>query len=190
MRSSPDIFSAAGRILVADGEMGTMLQAFDLGLDDFEGYEGCNEVLNVTRPDVVRQVHEAYLEAGADLVETNSFGTNLSALAEYDIAERIFELAEASARIARTAADRFSTVDRPRYVLGSIGPGTKLPTLGHISYAALRDAYRDNAAGLIAGGADALIVETCQDLLQTKAAIVGAKRAMAQGRDVPIVCHV
>ncbi|GAA0963463.1 methionine synthase [Virgisporangium aurantiacum] len=190
MRSSPDIFSAAGRILVADGAMGTMLQAFDLGLDDFEGYEGCNEVLNVTRPDVVRQVHEAYLQAGADLVETNSFGTNLSALAEYDIAERIFELAEASARIAREAADRFSTVDRPRYVLGSIGPGTKLPTLGHISYAALRDAYRDNAAGLIAGGADALIVETCQDLLQTKAAIVGAKRAMAAGRDVPIVCHV
>ncbi|GIJ73250.1 methionine synthase [Virgisporangium ochraceum] len=190
MRRSADIFSDAGRILVADGAMGTMLQAFDLGLDDFEGYEGCNEVLNVTRPDVVRRVHEAYLEAGADLVETNSFGANLSALAEYNIAERVYELAEASARIAREAADRFSTAGRPRYVLGSIGPGTKLPTLGHISYAALRDAYRDNAAGLIAGGADALIVETCQDLLQTKAAIVGAKRAMRAHGDVPIVCHV
>ena len=180
----------AGRVLVADGAMGTMLQAFDLGLDDFEGLEGCNEVLNVTRPDVVRQVHEAYLEAGADLVETNSFGTNLSALGEYGIAERIVELAEASARLARQAADRFSTPERRRYVLGSMGPGTKLPTLGHVSYADLRDAYRDNAAGLLAGGADALIVETCQDLLQTKAAVVGAKRAMAASRAVPLVCHV
>src|SRR4051794_10091448 len=107
----------AGRVLVADGAMGTMLQAYDLGLDDFEGHEGCNEVLNVTRPDVVRQVHEAYLEAGADLVETNSFGANLSALGEYGIAERIFELAEASARLARAAADRFSTPERARYVL-------------------------------------------------------------------------
>jgi 5-methyltetrahydrofolate--homocysteine methyltransferase len=184
------LFAGAGRVLVADGAMGTMLQAYDLGLDDFEGLEGCNEVLNVTRPDVVRQVHEAYLEAGADLVETNSFGTNLSALGEYGIAERIVELAEASARLARAAADRYSTPDRRRYVLGSMGPGTKLPTLGHVSYAALRDAYRDNAAGLLAGGADALIVETCQDLLQTKAAVVGAKRAMAAGRSVPLVCHV
>jgi 5-methyltetrahydrofolate--homocysteine methyltransferase len=191
-RSEPfaELFTGASRVLVADGAMGTMLQAFDLGLDDFEGHEGCNEVLNVTRPDVVRQVHEAYLEAGADLVETNSFGTNLSALGEYGLADRIHELAEASARIAREAADRHSTRERPRYVLGSIGPGTKLPTLGHIGYAALRDAYRDNAAGLLAGGADVLIVETCQDLLQTKAAVVGAKRAMAADRDVPLVCHV
>jgi 5-methyltetrahydrofolate--homocysteine methyltransferase len=171
--------------------MGTMLQSFDLGLDDFEGHEGCNEVLNVTRADVVRSVHEAYFAAGADLVETNTFGANLTALGEYGISDRIGELSEAAARIARQVADRHSTADRPRYVLGSMGPGTKLPTLGHIAYATLRDAYRDNAAGLLAGGADALIVETCQDLLQAKAAVVGAKRAMVGvGRDVPLVCQV
>ncbi|WP_442935124.1 methionine synthase [Micromonospora sp. CPCC 206061] len=186
------IDALADRILIADGAMGTMLQAADLDVDDdFQGLEGCNEVLNVTRPDVVRGVHEAYLEAGADCVETNTFGTNLAALGEYDIPHRIRELAEAGARIAREAADRWTTPDRPRFVLGSIGPGTKLPTLGHAPYAALRDAYQENAAGLIVGGADALIVETCQDLLQTKAAVIGSRRAMADiGRTVPLICHV
>ena len=182
----------ADRILIADGAMGTMLQAADLDVDDdFQGLEGCNEVLNVTRPDVVRGVHEAYFAAGSDCVETNTFGANLAALGEYDIPHRIFELSEAGARIAREAADRFATPERPRFVLGSIGPGTKLPTLGHAPYAALRDAYQQNAAGLIAGGADALIVETCQDLLQTKAAVIGVRRAAAEaGRRVPLICHV
>jgi 5-methyltetrahydrofolate--homocysteine methyltransferase len=182
----------ADRILIADGAMGTMLQAADLDVDDdFEGLEGCNEVLNVTRPDVVREVHEAYFAAGSDCVETNTFGANLAALGEYDIPHRIFELSEAGARLAREAADRFSTPERPRFVLGSIGPGTKLPTLGHVPYAALRDAYQQNAAGLIAGGSDALIVETCQDLLQTKAAVIGVRRAAAEaGRHVPLICHV
>ncbi|MDG4758160.1 methionine synthase [Micromonospora sp. WMMD710] len=181
----------ADRILIADGAMGTMLQAADLTLDDFDGLEGCNEILNVTRPDVVRGVHDAYLAAGADCVETNTFGANLANLAEYDIPQRIRELSEAGARIAREAADAASTPERPRFVLGSIGPGTKLPTLGHADYATLRDAYQENAAGLIAGGADALIVETSQDLLQVKAAVVGSKRAMAElGQSVPIICHV
>ncbi|MEU4474071.1 methionine synthase [Micromonospora sp. NPDC023888] len=181
----------ADRILIADGAMGTMLQAADLTLDDFDGLEGCNEILNVTRPDVVRGVHDAYLAAGADCVETNTFGANLANLAEYDIPQRIRELSEAGARIAREAADAASTPQRPRFVLGSIGPGTKLPTLGHAAYATLRDAYQENAAGLIAGGADALIIETCQDLLQVKAAVVGSKRAMAElGQSVPIICHV
>ncbi|SDY98675.1 methionine synthase (B12-dependent) [Micromonospora pattaloongensis] len=181
----------AHRILIADGAMGTMLQAADLTLDDFQGHEGCNEVLNVTRPDVVRGVHEAYLAAGADCVETNTFGANLPNLAEYGIEDRIWELSEVGARLAREAADAYATPERPRFVLGSIGPGTKLPTLGHASYATLRDAYAQNAGGLIAGGADALIIETCQDLLQVKAAVVGSKRAMAElGRQVPIICHV
>ncbi|WP_238432906.1 methionine synthase [Micromonospora tarensis] len=181
----------ADRILIADGAMGTMLQAADLTLDDFDGLEGCNEILNVTRPDVVRGVHDAYLAVGADCVETNTFGANLANLAEYDIPHRIRELSEAGARIAREAADAASTPDRPRFVLGSIGPGTKLPTLGHADYATLRDAYQENAAGLIVGGADALIIETCQDLLQVKAAVIGSKRAMAElGRSVPIICHV
>lgn len=181
----------ADRILIADGAMGTMLHAADLTLDDFDGLEGCNEILNVTRPDVVRGVHDAYLAAGADCVETNTFGANLANLAEYDIPQRIRELSEAGARIAREAVDAASTPERPRFVLGSIGPGTKLPTLGHAAYATLRDAYQENAAGLIVGGADALIIETCQDLLQVKAAVVGSKRAMTElGQSVPIICHV
>jgi 5-methyltetrahydrofolate--homocysteine methyltransferase len=179
------------RVLVADGAMGTMLQAADLSLADFDGHEGCNEVLNVTRPDVVRSVHEAYLAAGADCVETNTFGANLGNLGEYGIEDRIRELSEAGARLAREAADAWSTPGRPRFVLGSVGPGTKLPTLGHTPYARLRDAYQENAEGLLAGGADAILVETCQDLLQAKAAIIGAKRAMAQaGTTVPLICHV
>jgi 5-methyltetrahydrofolate--homocysteine methyltransferase len=179
------------RVLVADGGMGTMLQAADPSLDDFQGHEGCNEILNVTRPDVVKGIHDAYFAAGADCVETNSFGSNLGNLGEYDITERIHELSEASARLAREVADGWSTPDRPRYVLGSIGPGTKLPTLGHAPFATLRDAYQENATGLLVGGADALLVETCQDLLQAKSAIIGSKRAMAAtGRTVPLLCHV
>jgi 5-methyltetrahydrofolate--homocysteine methyltransferase len=160
--------------------MGTMLQASDATADDFEAYEGCNEILNVTRPDIVTGVHDAYLQAGADCVTTNSFGANLGNLGEYGIAERIAELSEASARLARAAADRWATPDRPRWVLGSMGPGTKLPTLGHTTFRDLRDTYQVNAEGLLRGGADALIIETCQDLLQAKAAIIGAKRAVAE----------
>ena len=167
------------RVVVADGGMGTMLQAAGPALDDFQGHEGCNEVLNVTRPDIVRGVHEAYFAAGSDCVETNTFGANLANLGEYGIVDRIEELSEAGARIAAEVAAGLSTPERPRWVLGSMGPGTKLPTLGHVSFADLRDAYRRNAAALIAGGAHALIVETCQDLLQAKAAIIGAKRAIA-----------
>jgi 5-methyltetrahydrofolate--homocysteine methyltransferase len=171
--------------------MGTMLQRYDLTLQDFQQLEGCNEILNLTRPDIVRAIHNAYLEAGVDAVETNSFGTNLSALGEYGIADRITELAEVAARIARECADAYSTPERQRWVLGSVGPGTKLPTLGHISYARLRDAYQQQVEGLIAGGIDAVLIETSQDLLQTKAAALGAKRALAYaGRDLPVIVHV
>ncbi|MDX6217685.1 MAG: 5-methyltetrahydrofolate--homocysteine methyltransferase, partial [Frankiales bacterium] len=164
---------------MADGAMGTMLQAHDLGLDDFEGHEGCNEVLNTTRPDVVRTVHDAYFEAGSDAVETNTFGCNWAALNEYGIADRNRELSLAGARLARESADAHATPDRPRWVIGSLGPGTKLPTLGHAPYALLRDAYQEASEAMLEGGADALLVETSQDLLQTKAAVVGAKRAVA-----------
>src|SRR5206468_11294128 len=126
-------------------------------------------------PDVVTGIHEAYLDAGADCITTNSFGANLGNLGEYGIAERIAELSEASARLARAAADRWTTAARPRWVLGSMGPGTKLPTLGHTTFRELRDTYQVNAEGLLRGGADALIIETCQDLLQAKAAIIGAR---------------
>ncbi|HEY8472405.1 MAG TPA: methionine synthase [Natronosporangium sp.] len=179
------------RVLLADGAMGTMLQNANPSLDDFDGHEGCNEILNVTRPDIVRSVHEAYLAAGADCVETNTFGANLGNLGEYGIADRIRELSQAGAVLAREVVDRFSTPEWPRWVIGSVGPGTKLPTLGHVAYAELRDAYQENVAGLLAGGVDAVLVETCQDLLQAKAAVLGAKRAMAEaGRTVPLICQV
>ncbi|MER0478862.1 methionine synthase [Streptomyces sp. Edi2] len=182
----------ASRVVVADGAMGTMLQAQDPSMEDFQQLEGCNEILNVTRPDIVRSVHEEYFAVGVDCVETNTFGANFAALAEYDIAERVFELSESGARIAREVADEFTaSTGQQRYVLGSMGPGTKLPTLGHAPYVTLRDAYQQNAEGMIAGGADALLVETTQDLLQTKAAILGARRALkATGTNLPVICSV
>ncbi|MFC9548430.1 methionine synthase [Streptomyces sp. NPDC056956] len=182
----------ATRVVVADGAMGTMLQAQDPTLEDFENLEGCNEILNLTRPDIVRSVHAEYFDAGVDCVETNTFGANLTALGEYDIAERVTELSEAGARIAREAADEYTARDgRARWVLGSMGPGTKLPTLGHTTFTAIRDAYQQNAEGLLAGGADALLVETTQDLLQTKASVIAARRAMeTAGFDVPLIVSV
>ncbi|MFF8386733.1 methionine synthase [Streptomyces kanasensis] len=182
----------ATRVVVADGAMGTMLQAQEPTLDDFENLEGCNEILNLTRPDIVRSVHDAYFAVGVDCVETNTFGANHSALGEYDIAHRVYELSEAGARIAREVADEYTAAGGgPRWVLGSMGPGTKLPTLGHAPYTVLRDAYQSNAEGLVAGGSDALLVETTQDLLQTKAAVLGARRALeALGADVPLIVSV
>ena len=174
------------RVVVADGAMGTMLQQHDLSLADFEDLEGCNEILNVTRPDVVRAIHDAYFDAGADCVSTNTFGANFANLGEYDISDRIYELARAGARIARESADAAGTQDRPRWVLGSVGPGTKLPTLGHVTFATLRDAYLEQVRGMLEGGVDAVLVETAQDLLQAKAAAIGAKRAYAEvGYDDP-----
>ena len=179
------------RVVVADGAMGTMLQAQDPSMEDFQGHEGCNEILNVTRPDVVRSVHEAYFDVGVDAVETNTFGANLANLAEYGIESRIEELAEAGARIARDVADERSTPDQPRWVIGSVGPGTKLPTLGHVPYATLRDAYQTQVRGMLAGGAHAVLVETAQDLLQAKAAVIGAKRALREaGSEAPLMCQV
>ncbi|NNN35752.1 methionine synthase [Streptomyces sp. S3(2020)] len=182
----------ATRVVVADGAMGTMLQAQDPTLEDFQQLEGCNEILNVTRPDIVRSVHAEYFDAGVDCVETNTFGANLTALGEYDIPERVHELSEAGARIARETADEYTARDgRRRWVLGSVGPGTKLPTLGHTTFGAIRDAYQQNAEGLLAGGADALLVETTQDLLQTKASVIAARRAMeTAGYDVPLIVSV
>lgn len=182
----------ASRVVVADGAMGTMIQAQDPTLEDFEQLEGCNEILNVTRPDIIRTVHQEYFAAGVDCVETNTFGANHAALGEYEITDRIFELSEKGVRIARDVAEEFEAEDgRMRWVLGSMGPGTKLPTLGHAPYATLRDAYQQNAEGMIAGGADALLVETTQDLLQTKASVIGARRAMeAVGVNLPLLCSV
>ncbi len=193
MSSRSDLLRRAltERVVVADGAMGTMLQAADPTLEDFQGHEGCNEILNVTRPEVVRSVHDAYFAVGVDCVETNTFGANLGNLGEYGIADRIHELALAGAQVARQAADAWSTADRPRFVLGSVGPGTKLPSLGHTTYAVLRDAYAEQVAGMVQGGVDAVLVETSQDLLQTKAAVVGAKRAIAAaGENLPVLAQI
>ncbi|MCD2144472.1 methionine synthase [Gordonia paraffinivorans] len=185
--------SMSRRVLIGDGAMGTMLQAADLTLDDFLGLEGCNEILNDTRPDVLEAIHRAYFEAGADAVETNTFGCNLSNLGDYDIADRIRELAYKGTAIARGVADEMgpSADGTDRYVLGSIGPGTKLPSLGHTTFAVIRDAYIECVIGMLEGGADAVLIETCQDLLQVKAAVVAARRAMDRvGRRIPIITHV
>ncbi len=181
----------ATRVIIADGAMGTMLQAANPTLEDFQNHEGCNEILNVTRPDVVRSVHDAYLAVGVDAIETNTFGANWANLAEYGIEDRIYELALAGASIAREAADAFSTPEKPRFVLGSLGPGTKLPTLGHTSYEHLRDAYRLASQGLVDGGVDALLIETTQDLLQAKAAVNGARLVLdSLDRDVVLIAQV
>jgi 5-methyltetrahydrofolate--homocysteine methyltransferase len=177
--------------VIADGAMGTMLQAANPSLDDFQQHEGCNEILNVTRPDIVRSVHDAYLAAGVDAIETNTFGANWANLAEYGIEDRIYELAYAGAKIAREAADAYTTPEKPRFVLGSLGPGTKLPTLGHTTYAHLKDAYRVASQGLVDAGADALLIETTQDLLQAKAAVNGAREVIEScERDVILIAQV
>ena len=179
------------RVVIADGAMGTMLQDADPTLEDFQGHEGCNEILNVSRPDIVRSVHDAYLKVGVDAIETNTFGANWANLAEYGIEDRIYELAYAGGVIAREAADAFSTPEKPRFVLGSLGPGTKLPSLGHTSYEKLKDAYYLASKGLTDSGSDALLIETSQDLLQVKAAVNGARLAISEsGRDIVLIAQV
>ncbi|HZQ79566.1 MAG TPA: methionine synthase [Acidimicrobiia bacterium] len=181
------------RVVIFDGATGTNLQQRDLGADDFGGpaLEGCNEILAVTRPAVIAELHRSFFEVGVDAVETDTFGAFPVVLAEYGIAERTFELNEAAARIAKEVASGYSTPDRPRWVVGSIGPGTKLPSLGQIDFVTLRDGYEAQIAGLLAGGADVLLVETVYDLLQAKAAIVAARRAMARaGRELPLMVQV
>lgn len=181
------------RVVIADGAMGTMLQGRELSLeDDFLGLEGCNEILNVTRPDVLADIHDAYFAVGIDAVETNTFGANWSNLSDYGIDDRIEELARKGAEIARDRAEAAEKTDgRMRWVLGSMGPGTKLPSLGHTSYDYLKQTFALQAEGLIDGGADAFLVETSQDLLQTKAAVNGCKQAIvSRGVRLPIFVEV
>ena len=179
------------RVVVADGAMGTMIQEAAPSLVDFQNLEGCNEILNVTRPDIIQGIHAEYLRSGAEAIETNTFGANFANLAEYGIEDRIEELALAGAQIARAVADQFNTTEKPRWVLGSVGPGTKLPSLGHAAFSLLRDAYQTETRGLLNGGVDAILIETSQDLLQAKSAVIGAKRAMTEtGVEVPILVSV
>ena len=192
MKISSSLRSAmAGRVIIADGAMGTMLQEANPSLADFQGHEGCNEILNVSKPELVKSVHRKYLEVGVDAIETNTFGANWANLAEYGIEDRIYELAFAGGKLAREVADEFTTDKEPRWVLGSLGPGTKLPTLMHTDYLKLKDAYFTASKGLLDGGVDALLIETTQDLLQAKAAINGARKAIDEcDRDIVLIAQV
>lgn len=181
------------KIVVFDGAMGSNLQAMNLSIEDWGGpeFENCSENLLYTRPDAIRAVHRGFLEAGCDVIETNSFGGSEVVLAEFGIAEKAYEVNRLAAAVAKELAVDYSTPDKPRFVAGSIGPGTKLPTLGHISYVDLKNAYREQVRGLFDGGCDLFIVETCQDLLQTKAALAAIFDFFTQNRvRIPVIAQV
>jgi 5-methyltetrahydrofolate--homocysteine methyltransferase len=180
------------RVLLLDGAMGTQIQGRALSVErDFLGHENCSEILNLSRPDLIREIHRTYLEAGADAVETNSFGGSPITLGEFGLEGQALEINRRAAELAREAVDCCNRDGRSRFVIGAIGPGTKLPSLGHVTYAALEDAFAIQAEGLIAGTADVLLVETCQDPLQVKAAVNGARRALAKtGARLPIMAQV
>jgi 5-methyltetrahydrofolate--homocysteine methyltransferase len=198
-RGAAYLEAARHRVVIFDGAMGTSLQLADLSADDYGGpsLEGCSEAVVLTRPDVVSGIHRSFLDVGVDVIETNAFGGFSIVLAEYDLQDRVEEINLTAARLAREAADQAAADaaaagdNRPRWVAGNLGPGTKFPTLGQIPYIDLRNAYEEQATALITGGVDLLLVETVYDLLQAKAAINAAKRAMvATGRRVPIQVQV
>ncbi|MBL8879920.1 MAG: homocysteine S-methyltransferase family protein, partial [Phycisphaerales bacterium] len=180
-----------GRVLIFDGAMGTSVHALDLPLADYHGLENCTEILNLSRPDAVERIHRDFLTAGCDAVETNTFGGMKHVLAEFDLQARCHEINRIAAQIARRAADACSTPDKPRFVVGSLGPGTKLLTLRQISYDEMLDSYYVQSCGLLEGGVDVMLIETCQDILQTKCVIEAVKRAFAKmGRRTPLMCQV
>ena len=191
MTTNPVIQALSQRILILDGAMGTQLQARNLTAADFggEAYEGCNEMLVLTRPDVIEDVHRAYLAAGADIVETCSFGSTDIVLAEYGLQDKVFELNKASAEVARRACDTFSTPDKPRFVAGSMGPTTRtISVTGGVTFEQLVTAFRDQTIGLLAGGVDLLLLETAQDTLNLKAGAEGIRLAFEQtGQRVPLM---
>ncbi len=179
------------RVVIYDGAMGTQIQERNLTPDDFWGKEGCNELLVLGRPDVIKEIHARYFSAGCDVVETDTFGATGIVLAEYQIADKAREINRAAAQIAKEVARDFSTAAKPRFVAGSIGPTTKLPSLGHITFDAMAASYEEQALGLIEGGADVLLIETSQDLLQAKAALAGVFDALHQsGKRLPVTVQV
>jgi len=186
------ITALRARVLLCDGAMGSRAQASALDVEaDYWGQENCTEVLNLSRPDFVLGIHHGYLEAGADVIQTNSFGGSPITLAEFGLAERALEINRRAAELARQALAEFAGNGRPRFVLGSIGPGTKLPSLGQIDYDSLEAALAIQAAGLVAGGVDGVLIETVQDPLQLKAAVNGCRDAFRKlKRDAPILAQV
>ena len=181
------------KIIVFDGAMGVSLQGAGLTIDDWGGpqFENCSENLLYTRPDVVEKVHTSFLDIGCDVIETNSFGGSEVVLTEFGIADKAYDVNKRAAELAKRLAKDYSTSDKPRFVAGSIGPGTKLPTLGHITYRDLKDAYREQVRGLFDGGSDVFIVETCQDLLQTKAALAAIFEFFEKNKvRIPVIAQV
>jgi 5-methyltetrahydrofolate--homocysteine methyltransferase len=178
------------RVLFFDGAMGTSIQDRNLTPDDFAGKDGCNEILVLTRPQIVQEIHASFLAVGCDAVETNSFGASRLVLGEYDLAEQAYEINRAAARLAKEVAADFSTAALPRFVVGSIGPGTRLPSLGQIAFDELTAMVAEQARGLLEGGADLLLIETCQDLLQAKAALIGCQDAMRAVRTAPLMVQL
>ncbi len=179
------------RVVIFDGAMGTCIQGYNLPLDDFWGKDGYNDVLVLSRPDVVKEIHAKYFEAGADVVETNTFSSTRIVMAEYDMQDQVHEVNLAAAKLAREVAASFSSNGRKRFVAGSMGPTTKLPSLGHIGFDDMAAAYAEQAIGLIEGGVDVLLLETCQDILQAKAGLVGIFDALKKtGKSVPVQVQV
>jgi 5-methyltetrahydrofolate--homocysteine methyltransferase len=190
--SHPLLERLENRVLVIDGAMGTNIHARHLSLEaDYRGHDNCSEILVETRPDVIADIHDSFLSVGVDCIETDTFGANKIVLAEFGLADQTYTLNRTAAQLARGCADRFSSADQPRFVLGSIGPGTKLPSLGQTTFDILEDSYAEQVRGLLDGGVDALIIETCQDILQTRTAICGATLAMQEkARQVPLIVQV
>src|SRR5882724_10117155 len=179
------------RVVIYDGAMGTNIQFRNPSVDDFWGKEGCNELLALSRPDIIKDIHTSFFAVGCDVVETNTFGATRVVLAEYDLQDKVAELNIAAAKIAKEVAQQFSTKDQPRFVAGSIGPTTKLPSLGHIRFDDMVAGYFEQASALIEGGVDVLLIETSQDLLQAKAAVVGVFEAMQKaGKRIPVTVQV
>jgi 5-methyltetrahydrofolate--homocysteine methyltransferase len=176
-RTLPLLRAMQERVLVCDGAMGTMIQNAGLTADDFEGNDGCNELLVRTRPDVIKAIHAAYFAAGADCVETNTFGGTRLVLNEFDLGDEAYSLNRTAAELAKEVAREFSTPERPRFVLGSVGPTTRLVSLGHITFDDLLANYEEQIGGLLDGGVDGILIETCQDILQVKCATIAANRA-------------
>jgi 5-methyltetrahydrofolate--homocysteine methyltransferase len=179
------------RVAVYDGAMGTNIQVHAPTVDDYWGKEGCNELLTLSRPDIIRSIHASFFEAGCDVVETNSFGSTRIVLGEYDLEDKTRELNVAAARLAKEVANDYATPDKPRFVAGSIGPTTKLPSLGHISYDEMAKHYVEQAEALIEGGVDILLIETSQDLLQAKIALAACQDAMrSTGKKLPVQMQI
>ncbi len=180
-------------LIIFDGGTGTSFQNLNLTADDFGGkeLEGCNENLVLSSPEVVEKVHNSFLEAGCHVIETNTFGASSIVLDEYDIADKAYEINKNAAFIAKKAAAKYSSVDKPRFVAGSIGPTTKLPTLGHIDFDELKQSYKEQIYGLIDGGVDLLLIETCQDVLQIKSALLASKEILESNNiDIPLMVSI